>query len=59
MLSSRRNRATLGIDNPINDDGFYLFRHFKAKGNSGKSGKKLWRRTLRKVEERNWRREEM
>ena len=57
MLSSRRNRGTLGIDDPWNDDGFYLRRRFHAKQKSGKSGKRLWRRGARRVENKKFQRD--
>lgn len=57
MLSSPCNRAVLGVDNPVDSDGFYMHRRFKAKDSSGKSGKKPWRRVLRAKEKRAWARE--
>jgi hypothetical protein len=58
MLSSPRNRGTRGVDDPWDDDGFYVHRKFKARGKSGQSGKKLWRRALRTIERRDWQRED-
>lgn len=58
MMSSKRNRGTLHIDDPWDDDGFYAHRRFKAKGGTGKSGKRPWRRVIRKVETRIWRRDQ-
>lgn len=57
VLASNRNRGIHGVDDPWNADGFYAARAFKARRKSGKSGKRMWRRILRKTEERHWRRE--
>lgn len=57
MLASNRNRGVRRVDDPWNEDGFYTARAFKARRLSGKSGKRLWRRILRKVERRQWHRE--
>ncbi|GAA3863205.1 hypothetical protein GCM10022243_32160 [Saccharothrix violaceirubra] len=57
MLASRRNRGIHSVDDPWYDDGGNTVRPFKARRQSGKSGKRLWRRILRKVERREWLRE--
>lgn len=57
MLTSNRNRGVHDVDDPWNADGFYTARAFKARRRSGQSGKRLWRRILRKVERRQWRRD--
>lgn len=58
MMSSRRNRGTLALDDPWDDDGFYAYRRFKVSRKSGKSGKRLWRRAIRTIENRTWKKEE-
>jgi len=53
VMSSPRNRCRLGVDNPIDDDGFWEFRKFKAKRKGGgPTGGRLWRRTIRTRERR-------
>lgn len=48
VMSSPRNRCRLGVDNPIDDDGFWEFRKFKAnRRTGGATGGRLWRRTIR------------
>ena len=57
MLASPRNRCRHHVDNPWYDDGFWSARGFKMRAKSGKSGGRLWRRSLRAAEKRAWRRE--
>lgn len=58
MMSSQKNRSTLGVDNPMDDDGFYLHRHFKSKRRTGApTGKRAWRRAIRAKEVATTRRE--
>jgi len=53
VMSSPRNRCRLGVDNPIDDDGFWEFRKFKAnRKGGGPTGGRLWRRTIRTREQR-------
>lgn len=54
MLASKRNRGIRKVDDPIDGDGFYRHRKFKASQKSGLSGKKIRRRALRKIEKRDW-----
>jgi len=54
MMASERNRGTLHVDNPHLSDGFYEYRGFKSRGGSGKSGKRLIRRAIRRREEVRW-----
>lgn len=56
MLSSRRNRGTLHRDNDRLDDGFYRIRQFKVR-NVGQKGKRPWRRAVRSVEKKMWKKE--
>jgi hypothetical protein len=56
MMSSRRNRGVTGIDDPWDDDGFYAYRQFKTK-NKAKAGKRPWRRAVRTLENRIWKKE--
>jgi len=58
LSASRRNRGQLGVDDPWDDDGFYRHRRFKKRQVSGKSGGRPWRRVIRTIEKRRWRREE-
>lgn len=50
MMSSPKRRSILGLDNPIDSDGFYRARHFKHSRRTGKSGGRVWRRILRAKE---------
>lgn len=58
MMSSRKNRSATGIDNPVNDDGFYVHRRFHANRRAGAaSSKRGWRRAIRTVEKRAYTKE--
>lgn len=50
LLSSPRNRAVTGIDNPCDSDGFY----HHVSPHPHKAGKRLWRRAMRRNEDRRW-----
>ena len=51
MMASKRNRSVLRVDDPLNDDGFWLHRRFKAKRRTGApTGGRGWRRTIRSKE---------
>lgn len=57
MLASRRNRIAKGVDNPINDDGFWQFRRFKGNRKAGSpTGGRGWRRNLRAKEKAEFKR---
>lgn len=57
MMASNKNRSVHGVDNPMNDDGFYLLRHFKRPRKTGAAtGGRDWRRKLRKKEKAETRR---
>lgn len=51
MMSSKRNRGTMAMDNPYDDDGFYAHRNFKGRRRTGApTGKRSWHRTMRAKE---------
>lgn len=51
MMSSNKNRSILSVDNPMDDDGFYAHRKFKAHRRTGApTGKRTWHRTVRAKE---------
>jgi len=50
MLASRRNRAVWNVDNPMDDDGFYMY----AWDTKSKAPR---RRALRRKENNAWRQE--
>lgn len=53
MMASKRNRIALGVDNPVDDDGFWMHRRFKGNRKGGSpTGGRAWRRTLRAKESR-------
>jgi hypothetical protein len=57
MMSAPRNRSVLGVDNPMNSDGFYLHRIFKGNRSTGAAtGKRGWRRAIRAKEKAQFRR---
>jgi len=51
MMASDKNRSNYGVDNRMDDDGFWLHRRFKANRKGGApTGGRAWRRTLRAKE---------
>lgn len=50
LLSSPRNRAVTGIDDPWDSDGFYRY----VSPHPHKRGKRLWRRAMRRNENARW-----
>jgi len=56
MMSQPRNRSVLGVDNPMDDDGFWAGRRFHGGRRTGQpTGGRIWRRTIRARENRAWR----
>lgn len=57
MSASPRNRAVLGVDNPLDGDGFWHGRKFKANRRTGAAtGGRVWRRVIRAKENESVRR---
>ncbi len=51
MMSANRNRSVLGVDNPIDSDGFWHHRRFGGNRRTGSpTGGRGWRRTIRAKE---------
>lgn len=51
MMSANRNRSVLGVDNPIDGDGFWRYRSFKGNRRTGSAtGGRGWRRAIRAKE---------
>lgn len=58
MMASKRNRIRNGVDNPYDDDGFWVFRGFRGNRKGGKAtGGRGWRRAIRKRENTRFKRE--
>lgn len=58
MLAANKNRSVRKVDNPMDGDGFWQFRHFKRSRKTGAAtGGRDWRRALRTKEKVEFRKE--